>query len=196
VCPAKATHRRTETENAVKTAPPFAAVTTQHIPSPLGNPKGFLTIEQLQTMKTVKAEGGQAVSLRLDGASMARVRYLEMYFRHLGVKASASALVRRALNVLTDEVSALVLRERKNGPDDGRVVLAEMRITWDARDNPTPAPLRNGLPALNNAEQWPSFPTFKELLAPGALTRDKHAAPAPIPPPAFISDEVTDETKE
>lgn len=134
-------------------------------------------------MKVVKAEGGRAVAVRLDAASRARLNYLEAYYHKLGVQASHSALVRRALAVLTEEVSKLVLRARSNGPKDGRVMLATKLIAWDAQNNAAPCPWRDGLPALGDAEQYPSFPTWKELQAPSKAT------PTPILLQPFANDD-------
>jgi hypothetical protein len=126
-------------------------------------------------MRIVNAEGGRAVSVRLDAASLARLQYLEMYYRTLGVKASHSALVRRALSALVNEVSAVVLRARKNGPEDSRALLASKLIVWEADNCAGPPGWRGGPPALNNTEQFPQFPTWKE-----AQSTRPHIAPTPL----------------
>lgn len=117
-------------------------------------------------MKTAKAEGGKPVSVRLDAASLARLQYLEAFYRKQGVQASNSAIVRRALSALVEEASNAVLRHRKDA-QDGRVVLAAKRLVWDAENNGPPCPWRDGLHALDDAEQ---FPTWKELQAPSKAT--------------------------
>lgn len=134
-------------------------------------------------MKILKAEGGRAVAVRLDAASLARLDFLEAYFRAHGLQVSNSALVRRALSALTEEVSKLVLRERKEGPEDGRVVLAALRMTWDARNSPPPCPWRKEPPAPDDRAQYPRFPTWDEL-----------KKPLPAKPPALVPFATNDES--
>lgn len=134
-------------------------------------------------MKTAKAEGGKPVSVRLDAASLARLQYLEAFYRMQGVQASNSAIVRRALSALVEEASNAVLRHREDA-QDGRVVLAAKRLVWDAENNGPPCPWRDGLPALDDAKQ---FPTWKELQAP---SKAKAAALVPLP---TIDESITDE---
>lgn len=127
-------------------------------------------------MKTLKAQGGRSVALRLDPATFARLDYLAAYFLAAhGLQVGQSVLVRRAVSALCDEVSKAVLRARKNGSEDKHTLLAGVRVRWDARENGPPLSWRNGPPAWGELS---SFPTFK-----GAEAARVRAAPAPIPPP-------------
>lgn len=137
-------------------------------------------------MNTARASGGTVLSIKADALTKARLMYLDAFFRNvLGVRASNSAIVRYAVGALVDEAAKLIKLYRRD-PEAAKVCLARMAIGWAARDNPSP--WRGGMPALDDQERFPAFPTFTEAQAPR-----KHAPVAIIPPADFESETCTRE---
>ncbi len=137
-------------------------------------------------MNTARASGGTVLSIKADALTKARLLYLDAFFRNvLGVRASNSAMVRYAVGVLVDEAAKLIKLSRRD-PEAGKVTLASLAIGWAARDNPSP--FRSGLPALDDGEQFPEFPTWEE-----AQALRKHTPRAIIPPTDFESETLTRE---
>lgn len=135
-------------------------------------------------MERTRTAGGTPISVKLDALAQARLAYAAAFYREvLGVDASNGALIRHALSVLVEDAAKLIKLARRD-PEAAKVNYARMGIGWSAQNNP--CPWRDGLPALGDKEQFPTFPTWTEAQAPRRRT-----APVTIPPIDFESETCT-----
>ncbi len=132
----------------------------------------------------MRVVGGKSYSFKADDATVCKLQWLvQFYESEIGVKVSTSAILRRAVEILTQEADDLVSFARV-APRAQEIKNEKVLIAYAANGYDAPA-WASGPPPIPTSETA-VFPKFAELFKHSRTDRDAASATASTTPAVML----------